>query len=109
MPRQPKRACRQPGCPNLVEGGGYCDKHKSNYNRMRRDDEESVFYRSHAWRKLSEWYRRQHPVCEQCGQALSEMVHHRRPIREGGDRFAVDNLQASCWKCHAREHPVGRG
>ena len=29
MPKNPKRPCRYPGCPNLCERGTYCPEHSS--------------------------------------------------------------------------------
>ena len=29
MPKNPKRPCRYPGCPNLCESGTYCPEHSA--------------------------------------------------------------------------------
>lgn len=40
MPWAPARPCRAPGCPALVEGGGYCPKHAAADNPDRRRERE---------------------------------------------------------------------
>jgi 5-methylcytosine-specific restriction protein A len=45
--------------------------------------------------------RRERPICEHCGVAPSRMVDHIVPLRAGGARLEVGNLQALCLPCHA--------
>jgi 5-methylcytosine-specific restriction endonuclease McrA len=44
--------------------------------------------------------RRERPICEHCGVAPSRMVDHVVPLRAGGARLEVANLQALCNRCH---------
>jgi len=45
--------------------------------------------------------RRERPICEHCGVAPSRMVDHIVPLRAGGARLDLANLQALCLTCHA--------
>ena len=61
-------------------------------------------YASPRWRivrgrvlDLADWR------CSLCHGYANE-VHHIRPIDEGGDPFALDNLRALCRGCHFGEH-----
>ena len=43
--------------------------------------------------------------CRKIGLTVAaELVHHVRPIRQGGDPFDIDNLESLCRRCHAEEH-----
>jgi hypothetical protein len=57
------------------------------------------------WKTMSRWYRSQHPLCERCGENLSDEVHHRIRVAEAPHlAFAVSNLEALCRACHAAIH-----
>ena len=72
------------------------------------------FYKLPVWRKKSEQYRREHPLCEKCLAAgrtrPSKVTDHIKPInpvdafdtQDGkyGDPLDDDNLQALCRQCH---------
>lgn len=54
-----------------------------------------------TWERLSRMIRRERPICEHCGVAPSRMVDHIVPLRAGGARLEIENLQALCLPCHA--------
>ena len=54
-----------------------------------------------AWAKVSKYVRSSEPLCRMCRWAPSEMVDHIVPLKQGGERLALDNLQPLCNKCHA--------
>lgn len=61
------------------------------------------------WRKLSERYRHDHPLCQDCDkQDIVEPateVHHIIPISEAPDRrLDVKNLISLCHRCHQERH-----
>ena len=64
-------------------------------------------YDSH-WHKFRNTYLRAHPLCSDCGKP-SCIVHHVRPLADGGDKYDVDNLKALCLDCHARIHSSDGG
>lgn len=69
-------------------------------------------YNNLQWRKLRDGYLMSNPVCEICGEALSEEVHHlQSPFDDGLDELTrlyrltdPENLQALCKDCHSRLH-----
>lgn len=54
----------------------------------------------YRWNALSKSVRARFPICERCREALSEEVHHVKPVSQGGSVFDPRNLMALCRKCH---------
>ncbi len=111
MPYKPKSPCCYPGCPELTHER-YCEKHKGQaareYNRYARDDNSKKFYNSSAWRRLAAEQLKKEPLCVMClkeGRARpAEIADHIKPIREGGAKLDIDNLQSLCRACHNKKH-----
>ena len=111
MPRRPKRPCAYPNCPELTEGM-YCDKHNKQvnkeYNRYKRDEASKRFYNSKAWRRLAALQIKREPLCAECLKAgritPAAIADHIRPVREGGQKYDIDNLQSLCRACHNKKH-----
>lgn len=78
---------------------------QKDYNRTKRKNQS--FYGSHQWRKVSQWYRKQSPLCEYCkaeGSAtIGDVVDHIIEIKDGGDPYSADNLQTLCHRHHNRK------
>lgn len=110
MPRKPKIPCAYPGCPELVDGT-YCEKHKkkrdSEYNKYSRDEFSKFFYKSKEWIILRTEQLKLHPFCEEClkqGKVKrAKIVDHIIPIKQGGSKLDLANLQSLCWSCHSRK------
>jgi 5-methylcytosine-specific restriction protein A len=117
MPKSPLKPCRHPGCPNLSEER-YCEKHPTertaatkeadkDYNIYRRDKESQSFYDSDAWRKLRKQQLSRQPLCAMCLQEgrfnKAQVADHVIPIRQGGGRLDINNLQSLCWSCHSKK------
>ena len=55
------------------------------------------------------------PTCKRLARVRpAHIVDHIKPIKEGGEPLALDNLQALCWSCHSTKslndrHRRGRG
>ena len=66
-----------------------------------------------AWAAARNLYISVNPWCEPCWKAgdrtRATIVHHKIPIKDGGDRLAYTNLEAVCRSCHAKveEHETG--
>ena len=111
MPKKPKQPCGYPGCPELSDGR-YCEKHRqrvnADYNRYGRDEDSKRFYSSAAWRRLSRMQLMRSPLCVVCMQAgrvtPAEIADHIVPIRNGGARLELANLQSVCRSCHNKKH-----
>ena len=112
MPRSAPTPCRYPGCGAVLATPGYCDRHRvavhRDYGRARRGfDTELGFYKSAQWRVLRAAFLREHPVCGLCaarGRVVAAVVvDHVVPVKDGGARLDVANLQALCVTCHNRK------
>ena len=112
MPRSAPTPCRYPGCAAVLATPGYCDRHRvavhRDYGRARRGfDTELGFYKSAQWRAVRAVFLREHPVCSLCaarGRVVAAVVvDHVVPVKDGGARFDVANLQALCVTCHNRK------
>ena len=65
------------------------------------------------WRKLSERYRKSHPLCERCTEQgrtrAADHVHHIIPIRVAPElRLERSNLMAVCVECHEELDSVAK-
>ena len=112
MPSRPRRGCRVEGCRNLAEPGkAYCTQHRRqqdvDYNRYHRDQELQAFYCSREWRETRKIQLERFPLCAECAKdgrvTPATIVDHIKPIRDGGARLDLDNLQSLCWACHSRK------
>ncbi len=112
MPRRPKKPCSYPSCPALVEAGQrFCSEHKrENYRNDNRKNYRERGY-SNSWDKVKAIKKRQDPLCEMCRKenriTAVEIVHHIKPINEGGELLDMDNLMSVCRVCHGRLHSKG--
>lgn len=105
-----RRPCARPGCPNLVRRGR-CPEHQkddpSDWSNRKHDPTQRL-YSSARWQRVRERYRKRHPICERCaaqGKTTPvEVVHHRKPIKEGGAPFDERNLEGLCRTHHREEH-----
>lgn len=111
MAMKSKKPCNAPRCSELVSNGGYCDKHKREWKakQPKRDERESACKRGYdrTWRKVAKSYMQLEPLCELCQDYRDLMVHHKKPLSEGGERLDFSNLQTLCRSCHAKEHGHG--
>lgn len=121
MPNKPARSCRFSGCPKTISGGGgYCDDHReyekaiiNEYSKRRGPSTPDSFYQSRSWIKYRDWYRKQHPLCEDClkagrGPIPMKIVDHIIEIKDGGERFDEENTRSLCQECHNRKTALKR-
>lgn len=107
MPRNPKRPCRHPGCPNLSDGV-YCEEHRGLYAR------ENAAERGYdrRWQKARKSFLERNPLCAKCMRegklTPATVVDHIVPHR-GDKRLFWDetNWQPLCKGCH--DHKTGKG
>ena len=71
----------------------------------RRVADNQAFYNSKAWRKVATLHKQANPLCAICeakgSLSPATVTDHIIPINEGGNKWAWDNLQSLCDKCHA--------
>ena len=101
MPTSPPRWCSRcnrahsGACPALIAARRGQQRPPDN-----RPDSTARGY-DWTWQRLSRMIRRERPICEHCGVAPSRMVDHIVPLRAGGARLEIENLQSLCLPCHA--------
>ena len=65
---------------------------------------------SPTWRRLRELMLSQDPLCRTCSIAgriaLATVVDHIVPVKAGGARFDIANLQGLCVACHNRKTAI---
>ena len=85
----------------------YPSRKKRQEEWSKRDIETRKFYNSTAWRKLSKKKLAINPLCEECERngILSPARHadHIVPIKQGGAKLSLDNLQSLCIPCHSKK------
>ena len=120
-----KTPCRYAGCSNLLDKGGYCEKHASSrpdprkdYDRgSRRNNPELAasadFRSSYRWGKVRRMKLSINPLCEDpYGQharrqvtETAKQVHHIIGLAlcaKDERAYTMDNLMSVCTKCHAQ-------
>jgi 5-methylcytosine-specific restriction enzyme A len=111
MPVRPALPCRHPGCPALVQGGGYCPSHKRppRAKRERGPDKPrgTTAERGYGadWRRVRAAYLASvRGRCERCGQD-ADTVHHKLEVERYPElRLDPYNLEAVCKRCHNEIH-----
>jgi len=99
MPNRIKNFCCGLNCNNKANVGSTlcCDCDKEKKQQQLTPSEQGYDYQ---WSKVSKLVRRNEPVCRMCKQKLATMVDHIVPLKQGGERLALDNLQPLCLPCH---------
>jgi len=105
MPKRTPKSCGKHGCRNYAEIGYYCAEHQP----IRSDDRVPANQRGYDsnWTAFRNMYIRQHPICVRCS-SVATVVHHIKPIDQGGDKHDESNLEALCRRCHEIHHGRAR-
>lgn len=105
-------------CNKVIDRGTECECKKKRkaeidkqYNIYSRDKESKAIYESRQWRLMVEVVRtRDNGLCQLCLKnkraTLISLVHHIKPISEGGQPYSLDNLISLCTLCHSHTHSV---
>lgn len=113
MPNRAYKICAWPGCTELSMQH-YCDRHQ-----LQRDQEQDAKYirdkdssYDAQWQRLRLSYLSKHPLCQACEDkgliVPAVLVHHIKPIKDGGAVLEERNLKALCNSCHEEIHKVDR-
>lgn len=106
MPYKPRVPCKFICCSNLVNPGeGYCSLHNAEKYKtdvQRRGNAKDRGYDA-TWGKVRKIKLNRNPLCERCNR-VATLVHHIKPISQGGERFLMDNLMSLCVECHGEIH-----
>jgi len=107
LANKPLHPCNQPGCPELIRDGPYCEKHKRDRQRAQDQRRGSAASRGYdgRWRQYRETFLREHPLCVECLKSdkvvAASVVDHIKP-HKGDKRLFWDmkNHQPLCKRCH---------
>lgn len=102
---QLKIYCAYVGCTELVSvTERYCEKHQP--KRLADKHRENANKRGYSsrWSRISRLFLIANPVCSECRKAPAVLVHHIKPISEGGEIYDPQNLRGLCASCHAKIH-----
>lgn len=107
--------CKQAGCPEVVDGGGYCANHRRDNDHAR----STAFYHTRGWSGrtgVAKAVKVRNPICQKlesvCGRLEqchrpAYLVHHRISPRvrpdlalKVYDEKGMSNLIALCARCH---------
>ena len=84
----------------------YGQKTTGHQTRRKRDYNDE-FYNTYTWRKLRAKHIQEYPICKWCEEedkvTEAYAVDHIIPIKQGGDRTDINNLQSLCEKHHAQK------
>jgi 5-methylcytosine-specific restriction endonuclease McrA len=118
-----KTPCHYPGCPALLNKGGYCQAHAASkpkrhtiYNKHVRSKDPALanahkIRKSRAWERVRRLQLADHPLCadpfgmhSRCDLTeTATQVHHIIGLVERPDLWNTQtNLQSLCTACHAR-------
>ncbi|MFK5976902.1 MAG: HNH endonuclease [Sulfurovum sp.] len=100
-----KRLCSLHGIWDKLSNSDRCPKCKKlyskNYDKNHRNKEVTKFYHSANWNKIRKKVLMNEPICRQCTRSISSHIDHIIPIKRGGCKTCLDNLQALCSSCHS--------
>ena len=108
-----KKPCKHPLCSKLTSSRhGYCRAHLDyRKEKLKQADGQrpNRIERGYTkdWYKLRDEHLRKQPVCQGCGRVNRQaplLVHHVKPIADGGEALDPGNLRTYCTQCHDREH-----
>jgi len=110
MPTKPRKPCKEPLCSGLTRTR-YCDKHSDLEARDKRvwdTQRGNSVDRGYdwTWGKARAMFMRRNPLCFDC-KGIAALVHHIKPISEGGERLDFENMMSLCVPCHGKRHGGG--
>jgi 5-methylcytosine-specific restriction protein A len=99
----PLQPCVEPGCSALVVKGR-CEEHaRERQAELQHRTLGRGVYNTARWKRVRRRVLlRDAYTCRSCGRWGNE-VDHIVPIAEGGDPWAMSNLQTLCKGCHSRK------
>lgn len=120
MPKKAMHFCNWPGCDELTDKR-YCPAHQSEYEQRYKSNKaeydktrQTANKRGYdsTWGRVRKVYLVRNPLCEMCKKdnriVPAVLVHHIKPLSEGGSRLNSNNLMALCKNCHEDIHGKDR-
>ena len=98
-------------CGGLLKAG-QCDRCGRSKAKTQHKQTTAQRGYDHHWRQLSERYRTENPLCEDCTRAgkvrAADEVHHKVKVSKAPERrLDWSNLMALCTECHAKRTKRG--
>ena len=108
MPRRPKSICSYPGCGQLVDKPGRCDRHPKRTRKHSDERRGTAAQRGYGrtWQKARAVYLQEHPLCVECQRegrvTPATVVDHIVPHRGNQELFwdVEGNWQSLCAAHH---------
>lgn len=108
-PFKPKHPCSYLSCGRLTSRR-FCEEHErikqKEYDEQRLSSSERGY--DGLWHKVRNMKLNQYPLCEEhlkkSHDVPATLVHHIKPIDQGGNRLSIDNLMSLCNDCHEEIH-----
>jgi len=103
VPHKPRTPCKHRNCPALVQPGEtYCEKHKEAHRNDYARAHPGWFklYNTKRWRRYRRMFLSEHPVCEECGHAATDVDHIEDHMGDWDKFWDESNHQALCHSCH---------
>jgi len=89
-------------------GGSASKQDRQAHDRDRNREPGRRGRKTARYDRFRTWFLNGHPLCNRCGTAASEVVHHRRKLRHHlEDLCNQDECEALCKKCHDRLTAAG--
>ena len=90
-------------------------KDREREQNKRRNEKWNIYYGSPKWKKLRDYYKALHPICQDCmieGRSVpADEIHHKVPwswftLEDGkwAALFDIDNLCSLCKQHHLERH-----
>lgn len=102
-----RKPCAHPGCPELVSGQTYCDKHRREKQQVQDRYRGSAHQRGYdaRWRRERVLFLQHNPLCVECKRqgrlkpatVVDHVVDHKGNMELFWD---VNNWQSLCKRCH---------
>src|SRR5688572_25625135 len=102
-----------PTAPKLHHPTGQSTKERrAHYDKERNQEGHRKFYGTKRWRAFRDWYRKGHPLCEDClEQGITKSmdeVHHVAKLKDNPDKATdQDWMRSLCKECHSKRTARG--
>jgi len=112
MPRNPRKPCGCPTCPNLIPvGQQFCEVHRKDspdLEAVRPSRSGGNLYNTARWRRLRKQVLQREPFCRECKKhgaaVMATDVDHIKSHRGNEELFwDINNLQPLCHSCHSKK------